>query len=212
MATSIEDVIQEESSDFTNTSSSTSLDPSAPLSVAPDRPSISLDPSKIGTLTLPDPSPQETLKLSDKNGNLLTASSNSDPVYRKTGSLGRLTGTSPLGMEETNDNAHTKLKDINKTKSLCNSEEEESKYKTLPLPNQSRSIEQTDSGIREYVAMLKKRGHKRTVSAPVPSSPPVNVRTSERDWVFEERMDDNGRSSNVPNNLSNVRYVDTNRQ
>ena len=97
---------------------------------------------------------------------------------------------------------------ISKAKSLCSSEEEGTGSRHKTPPPFLNPIEQTDSGIRQYVAILKKRGHKRTASAPVPSSPPM--RSGGRDWVFDGQRGtgDGGMSSNVSNSPSNVRYND----
>ena len=125
----------------------------------------------------------------------------SDPVNRKTFTL---TGTNSeresIGdfMEANNKASNKQRRPLGRAQTLSDSDVEDKRYNTLPLPKQtgSQTIEQTDSGaieqtdsgaiaktgsgIQGYVAMMKKRGHKRIASAPVPSSPLFDVKVRGR--------------------------------
>ena len=201
--TKSEDVIQEESSDATNSSSSTSLDPSLVISLDPP-PVISLDPP-------PAQDPPNDINKFDVE-TLKIGAPKTDPVPRRT--FDTITGTKDL-LEESGDDTDPqkeKRKSITRSKTVATSEGDESKYKTLPLPRQSQltavepaSFEQTDSGVRRYVEMMKKRGHKRTASAPVPSSPPVSTRMGGADWGTEEKCDGGGQSKGPHPNYNKVK-------
>ncbi len=204
--TSAEDVIQEESSDVTNTSSSTSLDP--PLVISLDPPLvISLDPPPA------QHPPNDVINFDVET--LKTEAPKTDPIPRRT--FDTVTGTvDPLEGGGGNTDPHKEKRKsvtrMTRSKTVASSESDESKYKTLPLPKQSQltavepaSFEQTDSGVRRYVEMMKKRGHKRTASAPVPSSPPVSTRMGGADWGTEEKCDGGGQSKGPRANLSNNR-------
>ena len=163
--------IEEETSsaDVTNTSSSTSLDP----------------------ITKHDEI-NEFFELEQTGSKKVC---NSDPVYRKTLSLSS-TEDSPLCERKLVQNFEE-----GSTKTEDGLEREENRKRTIErshtistpsrytdmssFVNNTKSsptsihqtkgsiaAEQTDASIREYIAMLKARGHKRTTSAPIPSSPP----------------------------------------
>ena len=193
--TKSEDVIQEESSDATNTSSSTSLD--LPLVISLDPTPAKDPPNDINKFDI------ETLKI---------GAPKTDPVPRRTFDAVTVT-IDPLeeGGDDT-DPQKEKRKSITRSKTVATSEGDESKYKTLPLPRQSQltavepaSFGQTDSGVRRYVEMMMKRGHKRTASAPIPSSPPVSTRMGGADWGTEEKCDGGGQSKGPHPNYNKVK-------
>lgn len=189
--------IEEETSsaDVTNTSSSTSLNP----------------------ITKHDEI-NEFFELEQTGSNKFC---NSDPVHRKTLSLSS-TEDSPLcerklfqNFEEESTKTEDRLEREENRKRIierCHTISTPSRYadkssfvnntKSSPTSthqtegSHSIAAEQTDASIREYIAMLKARGHKRTTSAPIPSSPPssFNMRTYKfvKDDEEEEEKDEAG--------------------
>ena len=153
----------------------------------------------------------------------------SDPVNRRTFTLtGSNSERESIGdfIEANNKVSNKQRRPLGRAQTLSDSDVEDTckRYNTLPLPKQtgsqtieqtdSRAIEQTDSGaiaktgsgIQGYVAMMKKRGHKRIASAPVPSSPLFDVKVRGR-GKGEESVGGGTNPDHSKTKSINTRYI-----
>lgn len=140
----------------------------------------------------------------DKIDGLLndSLSPNTDPIHRKSHSI-RLIRDGP---DETTTHFDGPPRDSSPTK--CNTLPRQSQSNAVdPAQTHSNAVEQTDSDMRHYITMLKRRGHKRTFSAPVPTSPPSGVNKGRSTDKTKHMEENDTLSSSTSGTSSDTKYV-----